>query len=83
MVHAYYLVLFISLCCPHDAGFRLCENCKGTIITLSQRWSHVQLYGPLHVNLLPGATRHPSLISYARLPIHSNASQNMEVLFTF
>jgi hypothetical protein len=36
MVHNNYLVLFTSLCCPLDAGFRLREKAVGnySIITL-------------------------------------------------
>jgi hypothetical protein len=79
MVHYNYLVLFSTLCCPLDAGFRLWENVVGELELLpgqkfskrkwrkpcnstfkrtqqniSQRWSHVRLYGPLHVFHLPG-----------------------------
>ncbi len=78
MVHCNYLVLFSTLCCPLDAGFRLWENAVGELELLSaqkvphkkwrkpcistfkrtqqnisQRWSHVRLYGPLHEYLLP------------------------------
>ncbi len=31
MVHANYLVLFTSLCCPLDAGFRLREKAVGEL----------------------------------------------------
>ncbi len=84
MVHHNYLVLFCTLCCPLDTGFRLWENAVGKLELLSgqkfpnrkwrkpcistfkrtqqnisQRWSHVRLYGPLHVYHLPalGGTR--------------------------
>ncbi len=78
MVNYNYLVLFSTLCCPLDTGFRLWETAVGELELLSgkkfpnrkwrkpcistfkrtqqnisQRWSHVRLYGPLHVHHLP------------------------------
>jgi hypothetical protein len=35
MVHDNYLVLFTSLCCPLDAGFRLREKAVGELYLLS------------------------------------------------
>jgi hypothetical protein len=41
MVHDNYLVLFTSLCCPLDAGFRLREKAVRELLLLSgQKFSH-------------------------------------------
>ncbi len=37
MVHCNYLVLFSTLCCPLDAGFRLLANAVGELELLSEQ----------------------------------------------